>query len=1097
MGEKPYDSSVNTGSKCDENKSSLVMAKHHASEPQAALFDERKENDFLDSFEPMERMKEDSEGRNGLQSGVEQKDANILMTTEKTRKDEAETLAHVDQGNNIGDVKEGSVDGDAFDINIHSNLLESTPFFSTLSSERSDDPRGQTLSVAVPSSPVAVPSVTTPADRISVSSVVSGWTGETMSSFSNWLFQLEKVGPRPTISTTSAQAYSADFVHPEESMNALPVTVETVRVLASPIETKSNAGYRDSSSNEAPKNAIDLDFPENSNMAGQLHLSIASAFLYDVEDAGEGDYYLQVHAERQSYTSHIIYNSATPIFNVSYHISLPHYRSRVKVCLMDALSDVVVGQVELWPYMIMQRLADERIEHFHFNYQSRASAPVELRRLKLKNPSTEKEVGHLSATISFEENFQNLFRSINPLAVQRSPPEELSLERLNIHIARFTAIVEIFKDIYRNYMYIMSWEDPLFTLILFIIFLYCTIHIQADYQLSGVIFGIVLFMTIAFYRRKHGLYREHCIARGAPKEPIRRYQPISYLRISVLGFRHGHSITMIRRPMLRISYLTSANADPNTNNGRSSEEASQDKKIEHFIGFLGSQGAGWVATDGLVKSGGLFISSFLRHESKRADHFLHNVIDLWPVPQQARGAYEKIMAAAREEGGFLPAPQQEACLLYPILQPLRPSISLIDSHPDAESNNTTSNSNVVVSETSDLHTDSPSHLDHDGIDLKIFLPWEQHDGLLKVAVAQDPTSTLLEGEKEYVVIPIRSLAQRAFYYPEVENSDSSETGGHYEAVQWMRCANNIKTALEQSHSIFCDEDRSSSGRRNSRPNLSSPHRSANDQESGPQKKQTELLLRVGLYPANPRTCYVPTDDEKRSSTILQEALSEQAEETSSTFSVLWNIRDYVKYVQNWMSWILDMIESYKNLFVWTLPKKTYPIYVLLVIIWILTVFIPGRYLILSWGLYQFLYILLPIPEGDEYIICWDNYLQSIPNDDDLHQVYAQERKSFTEESSRLKKEKLRSTLLGISLPLLWSGSVEVKLSSDHTAASAGTQGWRAVYLLLQGKRFLWFHSIDEMEAGKFPMGQVILTRIANVTQVSPVDLREVCCNCTD
>lgn len=1055
-----------------------------ASEQQTVIFDERKDKDVLDSFDlTMVRMKEGSEDRNGLQPGMEQNDANMI----EAKRDDAETVVHRDQENNISD------GNDTFDINIHSNLLESTPFFSTLSSERSDEPQGQTLSVAVPSSPVVNPSATTPA----VSAVVSGWTGETMSSFSNWLFQLEKAGPRPTISTTGVQAYSADFVHPEESMNALPVTVETVRVLASPIETKSDTGYRDRSSNETQRNAVDSDFPENSNMAGQLHLSIASAFLYDVEDAGEGDYYLQVHAEGQSYTSHIIYNSATPIFNVSYHISLPHYRTRVKVCLMDALSDVVVGQVELWPYMVMQRLADEHIKHFHFYHQSRASAPVELRRLILKNPSTEKEVGHLSATISFEENYQNLFRSINPLSVQRSPPEELSLERLNIHIARFTAIVEIFKDIYRNYMYIMSWEDPIFTLILFIIFLYCTIYIQADYQLSGVVFGIVLFMTIAFYRRKHGFYREHCIARGAPKEANRRYQPISYLRISVLGFRHGHSLAMIKRPMLRISYLSSANADTNTSSGRNGEEANQDKKTEHFIGFLGSQGAGWVAADGLVKSGGLFISSFLRHESKRADHFLHNVIDLWPVPRRLQEAYEKILAAAREEGGFLPAPQQEACLLYPILQPLRTSVSLlIDSRPNAQSNNTIGNSDATVGETSsDLHTDSPSPLDRNDIDLKIYLPWEQHDGLIKVTLAQDPTSTLLEGEKEYVVIPIRSLVQRAFYCPEVEKGadrDSNITGGHYEAVQWMRCANSIKAALEESHSIFCDENYSSSGRRNSRPNLSSPHRPTNDQGSGPQKKQTELLLRVGLYPANPRTCYVPTDHEKRSSTILQEALSEQAEETSSTFFVLWNIRDYVKYVQNWMSWILDMIESYKNLFVWTLPKKTYPIYILLVVIWILTVFIPGRYLILSWGLYQFLYILLPIPEGDEYIICWDNYLQSIPNDDDLHQVYAQERKSFAEESSRLKKEKLRSTLLGISLPLLWSGSVEVKLSSDHTAAGTGTQGWRAVYLLLQGKRFLWFHSIDDMEAGKFPMGQVILTSLASVTQVSPVDLREVC-----
>ena len=95
------------------------------------------------------------------------------------------------------------------------------------------------------------------------------------------------------------------------------------------------------------------------------------------------------------------------------------------------------------------------------------------------------------------------------------------------------------------------------------------------------------------------------------------------------------------------------------------------------------------------------------------------------------------------------------------------------------------------------------------------------------------------------------------------------------------------------------------------------------------------------------------------------------------------MRDNVKYVQNLMNWLLDNIESFKNIFNWTSPSKTFPIYCCLVVLWILTVCIPGRILILIVGLYEFLFIFLPIPDGNEMVIRFYNLLQSIPNDNDL------------------------------------------------------------------------------------------------------------------
>ena len=77
--------------------------------------------------------------------------------------------------------------------------------------------------------------------------------------------------------------------------------------------------------------------------------------------------------------------------------------------------------------------------------------------------------------------------------------------------------------------------------------------------------------------------------------------------------------------------------------------------------------------------------------------------------------------------------------------------------------------------------------------------------------------------------------------------------------------------------------------------------------------------------------YQPLDDVKAS---------------SNTIHALWNMRDHVAYVHNIMSSILDMLESTKNVLNWTNPSKTFPIYVGVIILWLICVLVPGRYLVL-------------------------------------------------------------------------------------------------------------------------------------------------------
>lgn len=79
-----------------------------------------------------------------------------------------------------------------------------------------------------------------------------------------------------------------------------------------------------------------------------------------------------------------------------------------------------------------------------------------------------------------------------------------------------------------------------------------------------------------------------------------------------------------------------------------------------------------------------------------------------------------------------------------------------------------------------------------------------------------------------------------------------------------------------------------------------------------------------------------------------------------------------------MNNVIGTIESAKNLLNWTSPRKTALIFSIVVIVWLLSVFIKGRYLILVVGLYEFLFKFIPEPEGRIiYLISLSLYINSI------------------------------------------------------------------------------------------------------------------------
>jgi hypothetical protein len=203
-----------------------------------------------------------------------------------------------------------------------------------------------------------------------------------------------------------------------------------------------------------------------------------------VTDAADGDHYILAKVEggqgteskREFRTKHV-YSSATPIFNVRWTIKMEHFRSAVVLHLMDARTHRSIASTRLSVFQLMQRDADR--------FEGWADAGVEKWPLLADADST--VVGYIAAKANFEEDSSGLFKG--PLHdAPEAPKEELSVQRLSAHIARFTAIFDLINMWFGEYDYLMSWKDPITTLLVLLIFLYCSIFVKAEYALSCVVF---------------------------------------------------------------------------------------------------------------------------------------------------------------------------------------------------------------------------------------------------------------------------------------------------------------------------------------------------------------------------------------------------------------------------------------------------------------------------------------------------------------------------------------------------------------------------------------------------------------------------------
>ncbi|CAM9630849.1 unnamed protein product, partial [Phaeothamnion confervicola] len=170
-----------------------------------------------------------------------------------------------------------------------------------------------------------------------------------------------------------------------------------------------------------------------------------------------------------------------------------------------------------------------------------------------------------------------------------------------------------------------------------------------------------------------------------------------------------------------------------------------------------------------------------------------------------------------------------------------------------------------------------------------------------------------------------------------------------------------------------------------------------------------------------------------------------------TMSTLLNLRSTVRDYQGTLGSVLDAIEAGKNLFNWTHPPKTALAFGAIFTVWVLLLVVPGRYVVLVVGLYEFLAKFIPFskaPPGQPpsaLSIKLTNLLHSVPTDEDLRLCYRREALAHArgaEARARLREQRAKLSALGISCQ--WDGVVRARQRAG--------EAWAAKYLVVQVRR---------------------------------------------
>jgi hypothetical protein len=137
-----------------------------------------------------------------------------------------------------------------------------------------------------------------------------------------------------------------------------------------------------------------------------------------------------------------------------------------------------------------------------------------------------------------------------------------------------------------------------------------------------------------------------------------------------------------------------------------------------------------------------------------------------------------------------------------------------------------------------------------------------------------------------------------------------------------------------------------------------------------------------------------------------------------------------------------------------------------------------------------------IPEESKpsRVVTWImNAIRGLPTDEDLRKTYFWEsRRKGARETEKSAAGKRLSRLQRL-WKAQWYSSIKLHLHNvrrDSSSAGHEVSHWENVFAIVQGHRFLWWHSVRKFDNGELPAGRIFLSGHAGLATPSPLEMRE-------
>ncbi|KAJ8608334.1 hypothetical protein CTAYLR_009420 [Chrysophaeum taylorii] len=825
--------------------------------------------------------------------------------------------------------------------------------------------------------------------------------------------------------------------------------------------------------------------------------------------------------------THTVYESAEPRFDATWVFPISTFSSEVRLELVDAARDLVVGTLRFGVLDLEQEEAD-RVATDAAAYLDKACrayvvggdvladaffGSVETKCIFSRFYFEDRENccfrdrhGAPTAVAKFAAAKSNLKVAVDDLWFSSSPrlaspeplPETFSMELARRHVERARQVIRWINETYEAYERVMRWTDPLITAPLFAAFVATCVWLDAEHVGVVPLALLVAFFLATARNRLLGhprkTYFEHA-ARLAEANHLGHpgpYRPLGRLRVAVcagrgLGAAYETApdvyVVVSFAPAVASSWAVAQQQQQHKASGAAAAAAAQEEEEEE---------------EEEDEEDVFFSNSSLHHHHGRCEDDDDNNNNNSRRERQKQQRREETTTTVEEESG---SKNEEHVLGYTgTCRSKSPrwhgalGVSLEHRRrrrdPSALISRLVGSLNVYgaavvepwerrgFGETAQPLVDRslvyPVLRPAEGGEL---LPWSKSGGMLKFRVVREhPLDRLLDKQLGAVSVAVASLV----------DPDGDRRGGpQKERRGW--------------HDL--DDLDLDDGDENEEKN--DPVENDDDDDDESEAPPPGLNLRLQLILAKPRS--TPTLEDMETSRAVEAMANAKLDSPQNSpdrdaknyrtnknrlhnpLSTVVSVHANATYAQNVLGWSLDILESLKNAFSWTHPWKTAWLFGATLFATLLFARIPTRWLALAIGFYEFTYRLVPCFKGSPMTARVLNLLQSVPNDDDLRRCYEHRAATFARKKIENERRRRRRAKLHAIWQPAWQGPVAVR-EKNNIQQKYSPVFFDPSHLVVHGRRLLWWHSEKDIDSGRPPKGQLLLMGHSGLTDPSPTDI---------